>query len=54
MHCCLLADDTTLSFSGNDLAKTVEDFFRKLILSLDWVKYNQLTIKWAKKSDVPY
>ena len=24
MHCCLFADDTTLSISGDDLAKTVE------------------------------
>ena len=46
MHCCLFADDTTLSISGDDLTKTV--FSRKLIPFLDWVICNQLKINWAK------
>ena len=48
MHCCLFAVDTTLSISGDGLAKTAEVFSRMLIAFLDWVKYNQLTINWAK------
>ena len=48
MHSCLFADDTTLSISSDSLFQTIVNFSRQLIPFLDWVKYNQLTINWAK------
>ena len=53
MHCCFFADDMTLSISGDDLAKTVEVFSRKLMQFLDWVKYRSIRKFYSERS-IPF